>query len=146
MLIAWLMYNEFNFRSLKPFELVLEDDYLSCGPSEFNPSSCVICLKRVKDASLVCPQCNIPVCGLEVSWLGILAWNLEYKPLSTRNCINLEIVNSYYMYCMYICHTSYICENNSKSCNWYLWLTNNGEKECHCFVLFFLAESAWPVI
>ena len=57
----------FDFRSLKPFEVVLEDDYLSCGPSEFNPSSCVICLKRVKDASLVCPQCNIPVCDLEVS-------------------------------------------------------------------------------
>ena len=61
------MYNEFDFRSVKPFELVLEDDYLACGPSEFNPGSCVICLKRVKDPSLVCPQCNVPICDLEVS-------------------------------------------------------------------------------
>jgi len=58
-------------RSLKPFELVLEDDYLSCGPSEFNPSSCVICLKRVKDASSVCPQCNVPVCQLEECQAGL---------------------------------------------------------------------------
>ena len=69
--------------------MVLQDDYLACGPSEFNPSSCVICLKKIKDASLVCPQCNVPICDLEVSWLGISAWNLEYKPLSTRNSTNL---------------------------------------------------------
>ena len=60
------MNNEFDFRSLKPFEVVLEDDFLACGPSEFNPGSCVICLKRVKDPSLVCPQCNVPICDLEV--------------------------------------------------------------------------------
>ena len=48
------------------------DDYLACGPSEFNPSSCVICLKRVKDESWVCPLCNIPVCQTEVSLFNAL--------------------------------------------------------------------------
>ena len=72
--ILLLYHPNIRSRSLKPFELVMEDDYLACGPSEFNPSSCVICLKRVKDDTHVCPQCNIPVCQLEVSRLP---WNFQ---------------------------------------------------------------------
>lgn len=54
-------------RDIKPFQIILEDESLAFGPSEFNPPCCLICLQEIEVINYVCPWCNLPFCDSKVS-------------------------------------------------------------------------------
>ena len=53
-------------RPIKAFEPVILDQALAFGPCEHTKPRCLACLKQLNDVSTVCPECNLPMCDLEV--------------------------------------------------------------------------------
>ena len=52
-------------RDIKTFELVLQDIAAAWGTFEHSKTYCLVCLEIVDDASLVCRDCNLPMCDKE---------------------------------------------------------------------------------
>ena len=53
-------------RPIKAFEPVVLDQALAFGPCEHTKPRCLACLKLLDEVSTVCPECNLPMCDLEV--------------------------------------------------------------------------------